>query len=114
MAYPLCRLTGSYPELHPAVERALKCLEGNYLTMTDVAVANSLSTYLHNPDIPLFGSHENAWGDLMNMLSQEDQDALKKIRTPIVLGRGMKSGEDAHTYGLPLSVIPFDQVVKSL
>jgi hypothetical protein len=114
MVYPLCRLTGSYPDLHPSVERALKCLEGNYLTMTDVAVANSLSMYLHNPDCPLFGSHENAWEDLMNMLSQEDQDTLKKIRTPMVLGRGMKYGEDALTYGLPLSVIPFDQVIKPL
>jgi hypothetical protein len=114
MVYPLCRLTGSYPDLHPAVERALKCLEGNYLTMTDLETANSLSTYLHNPTIPLFGSHENAWGDLMNMLSQEDQEALKKIRTPMVVGRGMKSGEDALTYGLPLSVIPFDHLVKPL
>lgn len=114
MAYPLCRLTGTYPQKHPAVERALKCLEGNYRTMTDVAVANSLSMYLHNPDIPLFGSHENAWGDLMKMLSPEDRWVLKKIRTPLVVGRGMKTGDDALTYGLPLSVIPFDQVVKPL
>jgi len=114
MSYPLCRLTGSYTGLHPAVERALKCLEGNYKNLTDISIANSLSTYLHNPGIPLFGSHENAWGDLMNMLSNEDQDALKKIRTTIVLGRGMKCGDDALTYGLPLSVFPFEQAIKSL
>ena len=114
MSYPLCRLTGSYPGLHPAVERALKCLEGNYKNLTDISVANSLSTYLHNPGIPLFGSHENAWGDLMNMLSNEDQDTLKKIRTTIVLGRDMKCGDDALTYGIPLSVVPFEQEIKSL
>ena len=82
--------------------------------MTDVAVANSLSTYLYNPDLPLFGTHENAWGDLMNMLSHEDQEALKKIRTTMVVGRGMRNGDDALTYGLPLSVVPFDQVIKPL
>lgn len=114
MAYPLCRLTNPGMDLHPSVRRALKCLEGNYMTMTDVAVANSLCSYLYNPDMPLFGTNENAWGDLMNMLSHEDQEALKKIRTTMVIGRGMRKGYDALTYGLPLSVFPFDQAIKPL
>ena len=114
MACPLVFLVGDFPDLHPAVQRALKCLEGNYKNRVDLATARSLSIYLHDPHTPLFGSHENAWGDLTNMLSKDDQDYIKGYRTDLVVLRGMRKGEDAYTYGLPLCVYPFSEEVPSL
>ena len=113
MESPLVYLVGDFPTLHPAVNRALKCLEGNYKNLTDIKIAKSLSAYLQSPEIPLFGSHENAWDDLMKMLSKEDQDYIKRYRTEEVFMRGCR-GWLTPTYGLSISLPPFLEKVPCL